>query len=73
MSDRYQKRYQADGKEMGRLTFSDLEVQVLGPDAAMVRGRWKLALKAENPEGLFTLIVKKLPEGWRIVHDHTSG
>jgi ketosteroid isomerase-like protein len=22
---------------------------------------------------LYTLLMKKLPEGWRIVHDHTSG
>ena len=72
VSDRYQKRYKAEGKEMGKLTFSDLDVQMLGTDAAMVRGKWKLELKAENPEGLYTLIVKKLPEGWKIVHDHTS-
>jgi beta-aspartyl-peptidase (threonine type) len=72
VSDRYQKRYKADGKEMGKLTFSDLEVQMLGTDTAMVRGKWKLDLKAEKPEGLFTLIVKKLPDGWKITHDHTS-
>jgi hypothetical protein len=26
----------------------------------------------KRPSGLFTLILRKLPEGWRIVHDHTS-
>jgi uncharacterized protein (TIGR02246 family) len=72
VSDRYHKRYKADGKEMGKLTFTDLEVELLGPDAAMVRGKWKLEMKAENPDGLFTLVVKKLPGGWKIVHDHTS-
>jgi beta-aspartyl-peptidase (threonine type) len=72
VSERYHKRYKAEGKEMGKLTFTDLEVEMLGTDAAMVRGKWKLALKAENPDGLFTLIVKKRPEGWKIVHDHTS-
>jgi ketosteroid isomerase-like protein len=25
-----------------------------------------------KPTGLFTLIVRKFPEGWKIVHDHTS-
>ena len=70
--DRYRKRYQAEGKEMGKLTFTDLEVEVLGPDAAMARGRWKLKLSKENPEGLFTLVLKKFPDGWKIVHDHTS-
>jgi uncharacterized protein (TIGR02246 family) len=72
VSDRYHKRYKADGKEMGKLTFTDLEVDMLGADAAVVRGKWKLEMKAENPDGLFTLIVKKLPGGWKIVHDHTS-
>ena len=70
--DRYRKRYQAEGKEMGKLTFTDLEVEVLGPDAAMARGWWKLKLAKENPEGLFTLILKKYPAAWKIVHDHTS-
>lgn len=71
--ERYQKKYQGEGKEMGRLTFSELDVEVLGPEAALVRGRFTLALKEGKPTGLFTLILKKLPEGWRIVHDHTSG
>jgi beta-aspartyl-peptidase (threonine type) len=72
VSDRYHKRYKADGKEMGKLAFTDLEVEMLGADAAVVRGKWKLELKAEKPDGLFTLVVKKLPGGWKIVHDHTS-
>lgn len=72
VSDRYHKRYKADGKEMGKLTFSGLEVEMLGADAAMVRGKWKLETKAETPDGLFTLVVKKLPDGWKIAHDHTS-
>ena len=72
VSDRYHKRYKADGKEMGKLTFTDLEVDMLAADAAVVRGKWKLEMKADNPDGLFTLIVKKLPGGWKIVHDHTS-
>lgn len=71
--ERYQKRYQAEGKEMGKLTFRDLEIEVLSPESAWVRGRWQLELSKETVGGLFTLIFKKLPEGWRIVHDHTSG
>ena len=70
--ERYQKRYQAEGREMGKLTFSDLDIERVGPDTAWVRGRWKLVTSKEKPGGLFTLIFKKLPEGWRIVHDHTS-
>jgi len=71
--DRYQKKYQGEGKEMGQLTFSEIAIDLLGPDAALVRGRFTLVLGGSKPTGLFTLILKKLPEGWRIVHDHTSG
>jgi beta-aspartyl-peptidase (threonine type) len=71
--ERYKKRYQAEGKEMGKLTFSELEVEQLGPDAALVRGRFTLEMMKEKPTGLFTLVLRRFPEGWRIVHDHTSG
>jgi beta-aspartyl-peptidase (threonine type) len=70
--ERYRKRYKSEGKEMGKLTFSELDVQVLGDDAAVVRGRWGLELSSSKPGGLFTLLFRKKAEGWRIVHDHTS-
>jgi beta-aspartyl-peptidase (threonine type) len=44
----------------------------LAPDAAWVRGRWKVTTTSKEVGGWFTLIFKKRPEGWRIVHDHTS-
>src|SRR5437867_1828658 len=71
--ERYQKKYQGEGKEMGKLSFSELDIDVLAPDAAVVRGRFQLVTSKDKPTGLFTLLLKKLPEGWRIVHDHTSG
>ncbi len=71
--ERYIKKYRSDGNEMGKLTFSDLEVDVLDPAAVLVRGRWQLKRSKDEPGGLFTLLFKRLPEGWRIVHDHTSG
>src|SRR5262249_35287519 len=70
--ERYRKRYQAEGQEMGRLTFSDLEVELLGPDAAFVRGRLQLERSKDRPSGRFPLVFRRLPEGWRIIHDHTS-
>jgi uncharacterized protein (TIGR02246 family) len=75
--DRYRKTYQAEGKEMGKTTFSELDVQVLGPDGAVVRGRWRL-VQSDGKElgGLFTLIFRKFQGGpyggWKIIHDHTS-
>ncbi len=71
--DRYRKRYQAEGKAMGKLTFSDIDVAVLTGDAAYARGKWKLDLPDNTkPAGLFTLIMKRIDGNWRIVHDHTS-
>lgn len=70
--DRYKKRYQAEGREMGKLDFSELEPTRLAEGRIMVLGRWKLDLKAETIDGLFTLIVEKKDGGWKVVHDHTS-
>lgn len=71
--ERYQARYQGEGKEMGRLAFRDVEVQELGADAAFARGVWELEMKdGRKTHGLFTLFLRKMPEGWRIVHDHSS-
>jgi len=69
--DRYVKKY-GDRAAMGRLTFSDVEITMLSPDAALVLGRWRLQREKDEPSGLFTLVFRHLPEGWRIVHDHTS-
>jgi len=70
--ERYRKKYQGEGKEMGKLAFRDLSIEVLGTDHALVKGRWQLTLKNETVGGLFTLICRKMKDGWRIVHDHTS-
>jgi uncharacterized protein (TIGR02246 family) len=68
---RYKARY-PDKIRMGKLTFRDLEVHTLSPDAAIATGRWHLQRAKDTPHGRFTLILRRLPEGWRIVHDHTS-
>src|SRR5262245_50271391 len=70
--ERYQKNYQGEGKEMGKLTFNEMSIELLGNDHALVRGRFNLKLKNEDPTGIFTLILRKTNAGWRIVHDHTS-
>ena len=72
--DRYRTRYLAEGKEMGTLTFSDQQYEPLAADAVLVRGRWALAFAKsdDRPSGLYTLIVRKTPYGWKVVHDHTS-
>jgi ketosteroid isomerase-like protein len=69
--DRYKQKYSSRAK-MGTLSFSELEITLLSSDSAVASGRWRLTRANDQPHGRFTLILKHLPEGWRIVHDHTS-
>jgi ketosteroid isomerase-like protein len=70
--DRYRSRY-SDGKAMGQLTFSNLEITLIGTQAAYVLGNWKLDGTGLPPrEGNFTLIFRRIKDQWLIVHDHTS-
>jgi ketosteroid isomerase-like protein len=69
--DRYRKKYDSREK-MGHLTFSEIEITPLGADAALVLGRWRLVRQSDKPHGIFTLLFRRTPAGWRIVHDHTS-
>jgi uncharacterized protein (TIGR02246 family) len=68
---RYKKNY-ADRESMGQLEFSALEYRFLGPDAALVLGHWHLTRAKGDVGGVFSLVWQRFPEGWRIVHDHTS-
>jgi uncharacterized protein (TIGR02246 family) len=69
---RYKKNY-PDRAAMGELDFSDLEFRFLGPDAALVLGKWHLKREtAGDIGGVFTLVWQKFPDGWKIIHDHTS-
>jgi ketosteroid isomerase-like protein len=69
--ERYRKGY-PDSAAMGTLTFSDLEITPMGSDGAVVFGRWRLVREKDSPSGLFTLTLRRGPDGWRILQDHTS-
>ena len=69
--DNYRKKYDSREK-MGVLKFSEIKVTPLASDAAIVLGRWQLARQKDKPHGTFTLLFRRTPAGWRIVHDHTS-
>jgi len=68
--ERYRKRY-PDRQAMGRLAFSELHINPIAHDAALVWGRWRLERENETG-GLFTLLVRRRSGSWGIVHDHTS-
>ena len=69
--ERYRRRY-PDRAAMGTLAFEDLDVRVLSEHAAMVFGRFRLTREADEPTGLFTLLLELHGEQWLIVADHTS-
>ena len=71
--ERYQKNY-PDRQAMGKLDFSELEIRILdqGANAALVLGRWHLSREKGDVGGVFSLVFQRFPEGWKIIHDHTS-
>jgi len=69
--DRYHRTY-PDRAAMGSLTFDLRDIRLLTPRWAVVFGGYQLERAEDNPSGLFTLLFEKRPEGWRIIHDHTS-
>jgi ketosteroid isomerase-like protein len=71
--NRYKTNYA--GEKRGVLTFTDLEITILGGEGgyAYAIGRYNLKYEGELVQGLFTLIFKKFDDvGWRIIHDHSS-
>ena len=68
---RYQLSY-PDKAVMGKLYFSQIRILFKDKQTAVVTGKWKLIRESDIPEGRYTLIFRKLPEGWKIVYDHSS-
>jgi ketosteroid isomerase-like protein len=69
--ERYKRSY-PDRKAMGTLSFSNLEVRVECSTSAYAIGEYHLQREKDNPSGIFTLNLRKFPEGWRVVVDHTT-
>ncbi len=69
--EKYTKTYDTPAK-MGTLKFSNLEIRRLSRKAAWVFGHWELERGQDHPQGVFTLILRKISGEWKIVHDHTS-
>ena len=70
---RYRKRYTEGDAEMGQLSFTGLVVTEISGGEATATGRWDLDFdRSEDIGGGFTLGLRLLPEGWRIVRDETT-
>ncbi len=60
--------------QMGTLSVSDLAVRPLGTDYAVATARWHLArekAKGGDVGGIFSLVLHRHADGWRIITDHT--
>lgn len=68
--NRYKTTYA--GEKMGKLKFKDISIQIMNDNLAYVLGRYHLTYPDSTQEGLFTIILRRYPEGWRIIHDHSS-
>jgi ketosteroid isomerase-like protein len=69
--DNYKKGY-SSREAMGRLQFTNLETDLLSDSTAFVIGKWQLFRNADTLAGYYTLLWKKLNNGWHIVADHSS-
>jgi len=68
---RYRARF-PDGSAMGRLAFGEVEVESLGRDYAIASGRWRLDRPGLVEHGVFTFVLVRTVDGWKIAQDHTS-
>jgi ketosteroid isomerase-like protein len=77
---RYRENY-TTREQMGVLTFNDLDVRLLPggcgkTEIALVTGKFHLERaakgEAKKDDGIFSLVWRKGPKGWKIVLDHTS-
>jgi len=73
MVRRYREKYFAGGRPLQALRFEDLGVRLLGSDHALMTGRFLLSGGGlSDQSGRFTLVWVRTPQGWRILHDHSS-
>jgi len=77
---RYRQGYSTPD-QMGHLTFSNIDVRLLPsscgqPEYAVVTGNFHLDRsthgEAKKDDGIFSLVWRRGPSGWKIVLDHTS-
>jgi ketosteroid isomerase-like protein len=70
--DHYRARYGQDRAAMGQLVFQLDTIDPIGADGAVALGSWLLTDSPHDGRGIFSVVFERRPEGWRIIHDHTS-
>lgn len=69
--ENYQKSY-PNKSAMGELQFKLLKIELIGKKDAFVMGEWLLKREKDQPQGYFTLRLRKMKHQWKIVSDHSS-
>lgn len=70
--DHYVRDYGGSTERRGRLHFYDMKVELLGPDAAMLVGRYRLDRGRRHTEGVNTRLFRKRDGRWLITLNHVS-
>lgn len=67
----YKKSY-PDKAAMGKLSFDIIQVKAIDKNNYFMVGKWMLQRTAGNLSGHYTLLLRKMNGGWKIVADHSS-
>jgi uncharacterized protein (TIGR02246 family) len=70
--DAFQKKYAQNPAAMGKLVFEVLSIDPIGADGAVVLGNWTLTNSPSDGRGVFSVVLERRRDGWKIIHDHTS-
>ena len=71
----YQGTWWRNGAPAGLLSYRGIEVRPLGRDYALSTGHWITSDRStgqQSRSGIFSLTWMRTPQGWRIIHDHSS-
>lgn len=72
---RYAPSFKRGANTRGTLDFATLDFRMVGADHALFTARYRLtptAAGGEAAQGPTTLLFRRMPQGWRIVADHSS-
>lgn len=70
--DHYIRDYGGSPERRGRLHFYNMKVDLLGPDAAMLIGQYRLVRGSRVSEGVNTRLFRKFQGRWLITMNHVS-
>ena len=70
--DHYVRDYGGDPARRGTLHFSDIRIEMLGPDAAQLISRYDLVRPKDPQHGINTRLMRKVGGRWLIALNHVS-